>query len=482
MTRRAVPTWAALGAILLVGVAVRAAAFTGPSFSYGSDESRFIGVAQNLANGFFPEGDTEWFGTRIVLIWPVAGIFHILGAGDVTATIWPLVGSLVSLVAAYLLGRDLASRRVGLVAAALVAVAPLEALAGARLRPDAIMPGLIGLAVWLALRAGRGWLPGAALAGLALGAAWSVRESALVMTPIVLMAGWPAGRRGLATGAAGVAVMPVLAAITFAIGAGEPLRPLIGAGTEGEWRDPVSAFSLDASYAAAIGRATLDAGSALFLLAPVAIGAMCVLVYRRDRRAVLPGVWLAWTGLYLEFGTLVNLAKPIRYLTLCTIPFALLVALAVDGRLAFLAPVALAVITAAALWSLPSRTFIPDDVVLAGRVADRLRELPPRPVATESYTWWAKLRTYTARERLRIPRAVDPEFANAEERREARRIDPVPTAADVRGGYIVTGPVHPRAGWPTNWAEARESVRRVPASELRLVGVVGDARIYRWEP
>ena len=42
---------------------------------------------------------------------------------------------------------------------------------------------------------------------------------------------------------------------------------------------------------------------------------------------------------------------------------------------------------------------------------------------------------------------------------------------------MVTGPVHPRAGWPSNWSAERRLIRReVPWSRLRPVARVGDAR------
>jgi 4-amino-4-deoxy-L-arabinose transferase-like glycosyltransferase len=477
-----IPTWAALGAILVAGLVARAAAFTGQSFSWGSDESRFIAVAQNLANGYFPKGDAEWFGGRIGLLWPVAATFRLLDPGDVSAAVWPLLGSLLAVVAAFLLGRDLGSRRVGFVAAALVALAPLEALVGTRIRPDAIMPGIAALAVWFALRAGRTGGRAALIAGLLLGLAWSVRENALLLAPVLVFAGWRAGRRALLAGLAGLAIVPAATAIIFAIGRGDPLGPLAAAGTEGEFRNPVTAFRWDDAYVTQIGRDFLDLGSPLFLLAPVAIGTILVLLYRRDGRAVLPAVWLAWAGIYLEFGTLVNLAKPTRYLTLCTIPLALLIALAADSRwLAVAVPAVVAACTVAALWSLPARDLRPDDVTLVARVADRLRGLPDAPVLAESYTWWAKLTTYTARTRLAVPDVQDPAFVSADEARTNRRLLPLPDPADYRGGYVVTGPVHPRPGWPSNWRDLRRRMRaEIPQRELVLVAAIGGARVWRW--
>ncbi|HJZ62142.1 MAG TPA: glycosyltransferase family 39 protein [Miltoncostaeaceae bacterium] len=481
--------WAAalaLVAVIAVAVAFRAWAFGGVSFALGSDESRYVAVAQNLASGHMPHGAAEWFGTRLVLIWPVAGLFRWIGASDYTASAWPAVGSLLSVGAAYLLGRDLGSRRVGLVAAGLVAVAPLEVLLGTRLRPDAIMPGLVGLSVWLALRAGRALDERtcallAAAAGLSLGAAWSVRESALVMAPVILGAGWHAGRRALAWGAAGLVAVPALAAILFGALAGDPLQPLTGAGAEGTWRDPVAAWSTDGSYAAAIVRQALDPGALLFLLGPVLVITGAVLVARRERAAILPAAWLAWATLYLELGTLVNLGKPLRFLTLCSIPAALLVALAVDGRFAPLAVAGVAAIAVAALWSLPLRDHRGNDVVLLHRVADRLSTLPHRPVLSESYTWWAKLAAFVPRGRLPVADVKDPEFLDESERRAARRLEPLPDVAAYAGGYVVTGPVIPLQGWPSNWATLEERMRRdVPWRRLRLVATVGAARIWRW--
>ena len=471
----------AVAGILVVAAAVRVWAFTGPSFSFGSDESRFIALAQNLANGHFPSGDAEWFGSRIGLLWPAAALFRVFEAGDVVASAWPLIGSLVAVVAAYLLGRDLARTRVGLVAAALVALAPLEALVGTRLRPDAIMPGILGLAVWCALRARRREWRWALTAGLLLGLAWSVRESAVVLVPVLLAAGWGAGRRSLLAGAAGAATVPAAAVALYAAVAGEPLRPLVAAGTEGTWRNPVDAFSVDGSYVAAIVRAAFDPEASLFLLGPALIIALAVLMYRRERRAALPAIWLVWTGIYLEFGTLVNLAKPVRYLTLCAITAALLVALAVDGRLAFLAPVGLAAIALSALWSLPARDLRHENVTVVAGVVDRLRELPSAPVLAEDYIWWSKIVTYTATRRLRIPTATDPELASAAEVERGRRLTPLPDPTAYRGGYVVTGPVRPQAGWPTNWGVLRTRMARdVPCNALVLVAAVGDAQIWRW--
>jgi len=60
---------------------------------------------------------------------------------------------------------------------------------------------------------------------------------------------------------------------------------------------------------------------------------------------------------------------------------------------------------------------------------------------------------------------------------------PLPDPAADRGGYVVTGPVHPRVGWPRNWNEYRRRIAAVvpPTSRLTPVADLGDARIWRWD-
>jgi len=490
--RRAAPGLALAG-VLAGALALRLWAFGGLSFAFLSDESRYAAVAQNLANGHLPSGPSEWFGTRVVFLWPVAGIFAAADASDYTAAVWPLLGSLGSVAAAYLLGREIASRRAGLIAAAIVAAAPLEVLMGSHLRPDAIVPALVALSVWCALRAGRAPDGGLALAGWALGAGallgagWSVRENALVLAPVVVAAGWRAGRRAILPALGGAVLVPLLAVALFAALGGRALAPLTGSAEEGSFRNPIDAWSLDGSYVAMLWRQAVQPRALLFLVLPALALAAAALVVRRERRALLPAAWLVWSALYLEVGTLPNLTKPVRYLTLCTIPAALLAALALeglDGRVAALGAAVPGAALAAALLALaplPAREQRSQDVVLLNRVASRLRSLPAGPVLAEDYTWWAKLRVYLARERLEVPRLTDPAFLDAAARRARARLEPPPRVAAYRGGYVVVAPLAPHAGWPANWSRVRADMHaEVPWSRLHEVARVGAAAVYRW--
>lgn len=480
-----------LTALALMGIMVAAAglriwAFGGLEFGLGDDDAGYAAVARNLANGFLPDGESEWFGARAVFLWPVALIFRIAGADDYTAVAWPLACSLLSVLAAFLVARQLAGRRPALVAAGLVAAMPIEVLWATRLRPDAVMPAFVALAVWAALRSGRSGGPAAWLvgAGALMGAAWSARETALVMLPVVVLAAWPvlrAGWRRVGALAAGLLVVPLAEVIVFAFD-GRPLWPLTTTAGAGAFRSPAQGWSATVPYAERLVTQALDPTSPLFLLLPLLLVAVAVAVVRRSRAVVVPAAWLALGFLYLEVGTLVSVDKPLRFLTLLTVPLALVIAIALDGRFSPVLPLAVAVAAVLTVQPRLDSGHRSTNVVLVSAVADELRDLPPGPVLAADYVWWAKLNAYLARDRLAVRRAVDPAYLDAAGREAARGLDPLPDVNAYRGGYVVTGPVRETRAWPANWAGTRRAAALVPRGQLTRVARVGRATIWRWAP
>ena len=115
-------------------------------------------------------------------------------------------------------------------------------------------------------------------------------------------------------------------------------------------------------------------------------------------------------------------------------------------------------------------------------LSSTLATLPPGPIATESYTWWAKLQIYRTQTLLTVPTVQDPTFVTAARARELRVMDPLPDPMSAQGGYVVEGPVHERRGWPSNWDTYRTNMRTLipPTTQLELVAEVGRARIWRW--
>jgi 4-amino-4-deoxy-L-arabinose transferase-like glycosyltransferase len=477
-------TGLALVAIMVAAGALRIWALGGLEFGLGDDDAGYAAVARNLANGYLPDGESEWFGARAVFLWPVALAFRIFGANDYTAVAWPLACSLLSVLAAFLVARQLAGRRPALVAAGLVAAVPLEVLWATRLRPDAVMPAFVALAVWAALRSRRpghatAWLLGA---GALMGAAWSVRETALVMIPIVVLAAWPTLRaqwRRAAALVGGLLIVPLCEVLVFALD-GRPLWPLTTTAGAGSFRSLSEGWGATTSYAQQLVTHVLDPRSPLFFMLPLVLIAIAVAIVRRRGAVVIPVAWLALGFLYLEVGTLVSVDKPLRFLTLLTVPAALLIAIALDGRLSPVLPLALAVVTVLVVQPRLASGHRSTNVVLASAVADELRGLPPGPVLSADYIWWAKLNTYLARERLTVRRAVDPAYLDPAARERAHRLEPVPDIASGRGGYVVTGPVRETSAWPSNWAATRRAIESIPRGELEPVARVGRAMIWRW--
>lgn len=479
-------TAVALLGIMAAGAALRIWAFGGLEFGLGDDDAGYAAVARNLANGFLPDGESEWFGARAVFLWPVALIFRIAGADDYTAVAWPLACSLLSVLAAFLVARQLAGRRPALVAAGLVAAAPIEVLWATRLRPDAVMPAFVALAVWAALRSRRSGGPAAWLvgAGALMGAAWSARETALVMLPMVVLAAWPVLRGGWRRAGAlvaGLLVVPLVEVIVFAFD-GRPLWPLTTTAGAGAFRSLSQGWAATIPYAERLVTQALDPRSPLFLLLPLLLVAVAAAIVRRTRAVVIPAAWLALGFVYLEVGTLVSVDKPLRFLTLLTVPLALVIAIALDGRFSPVLPVVMAVASVLAVQPRLDSGHRSTNVVLVSAVADELRGLPPGPVLTADYVWWAKLNTYMARDRLSVRRAVDPAYLDAAGRKAARRLQPLPDPAAYRGGYVVTGPVRETGAWPSNWPATGQGAGAVPRDELQLVARVGRATIWRWAP
>jgi len=237
------------------------------------------------------------------------------------------------------------------------------------------------------------------------------------------------------------------------------------------------------SYLAQLVTGVGEARSPLLMALPLVLIAGTVAVARRLPAALLPGAWLAWGFACLEIATLVSVDKPARFLTLLTVPAALLVAIALDSRLSPLIVPAVAVVTVLAVAPRLESGNRGANVILVSAVADRLRDLPGGPVLARDYTWWAKLNAYFPRGRLDVPRAVDPAFLDEQERARARLLHPLPDVASYRGGYVVTGPVREIGGWPDNWRDAQEAIDAgVPWTRLRAVARVGRATIWRWDP
>jgi len=181
------------------------------------DDIMYWGAAQGLRSGDHARGGPA-YATRHGLVVPLALAHSWFGETERAAALVPLAYSLAQLVLAYALGQLYGGAAVGLSAAALLAILPLDVIGATDLHRD------LPLAVWLAAafygvkrgelssRHPRVWF---FLGGLALGIAYVTKETALAFLLVLLLRTWWFGT--------GVRGYPWLAAGLFAVLVGDVL-------------------------------------------------------------------------------------------------------------------------------------------------------------------------------------------------------------------------------------------------------------------
>jgi 4-amino-4-deoxy-L-arabinose transferase-like glycosyltransferase len=188
----------ALWLIVAAGLAIRlAAVLSRPHLAPAGDPFEYLGQANLLAEG---KGYIEPFifdrtghvaqtaklpplYTLLLTLCSLAGFKSFLAH-----RIWSAVMAATAVPLAALVGRDLAGRRAGLIAAAGVAVSPAIWMPAMLGMSESITPVLVLLVLWAAYRMWRrpGWTS-AALLGAAVGFAALGRDELLLLAPMVLL-------------------------------------------------------------------------------------------------------------------------------------------------------------------------------------------------------------------------------------------------------------------------------------------------------
>lgn len=171
-------------AILLVGLLIRIYAFGGLA---GTDDV-FIaeGALRFLDHGWFlPENHHL---TRIGLWLPLVPVIKLFGAGEWQVAWLPLALSLLTIWTAAEIGRRVFDDSVGVLAALMAAVFPLDVENATTLFPDVAVGALCGLTVLLALKTSEAKRPTlfAVLSGLAWGWAYLAKIEAAVLLPAII--------------------------------------------------------------------------------------------------------------------------------------------------------------------------------------------------------------------------------------------------------------------------------------------------------
>ena len=165
-----------------------------PSGLQYTDAGNYARVADLMARGEFSLEQSAYH-VRLGFTVPLAGFVKTLGMGEYQILAYPLLCSMASILLAYAL-TTVAFGRGGLIAACLVASAPLSIVQASDVHTDGPMALWLGLAVLGVLQSSRGGIPSvqrlgwAVSVGVCLGLAYLTKLSALAFLPAVVLLGF----------------------------------------------------------------------------------------------------------------------------------------------------------------------------------------------------------------------------------------------------------------------------------------------------
>ena len=177
------PSRAALAAILLVAAVLRVWRIDAPIGGFHSfNEAHYTLIAKNFSHHSLlaptPDGRDVFLETPPLYPWLLHAVFLVTGPSVVAGRLLSIAASLSLVAAVAVLGAALFGSTAGLLAAALVAAAPVSVLAGRNIQTDSLLVLLLVLSAhscWRADRleaagrpSGRAWALFGALFGLAL--------------------------------------------------------------------------------------------------------------------------------------------------------------------------------------------------------------------------------------------------------------------------------------------------------------------------
>ncbi len=242
-----------------------------------------------------------------------------------TTFVWlSMAGSGLALVAIYLLGRQWLDRRVGLVAALLLASSPLFWFYGEVALPHALDGLLVILSAWMLFEVMRGQRKALIPAAVFLALAGALRQQTPVfLAPLALYAGYlglikPLGwKKGTIAALPAVVLFGLLCAAWFfplinSVGGLARYRQVVGAYTN-EFNATTSIFMQGGRFGLTrnlrkLGTYTLYGwGAALLPFVLYAGGWLLKPQWRMDRRRL--GFLLAWTTPSLAFYTLIHMGQ-----------------------------------------------------------------------------------------------------------------------------------------------------------------------------
>jgi hypothetical protein len=314
--------------VLVFALAMRLLFFRGV---FAVDDFNYLRHAAECWKGSYDLADVSyWHGMRPMIFFPVSLIFAGLGVSELTAVLWPLAASVVTVIAVYRIGRLLFGPEKAFLGGCVAAMLPLSVNEATRLLPEPVINLVVALFVWCYVES-------------EFSRSESRRRSLLFLSGVFVGVMPWTGQLGLVL----VTFFPLAlvllrrhaAASYLPIAAGA--LSILGLGTLNQWvatGDPfvnvaMSRVVLTAEdpahrplfYARLLFWPLAAHGGVLYLAAAGAVAS----ILRRDRRGWLLTAWLAAIYLIMEFGTTSvtsyrPLFKQLRYLSVVMVPGALL--------------------------------------------------------------------------------------------------------------------------------------------------------------
>jgi len=144
-----IPARARLASILLLAILLRVGFFVGlasgdpqddgvyygNAFALYNEGPRYLETFRNLPADFLAN-PIDQFHVRPMITYPIAASFALFGPGEISASAWALVCSMLSVLVIYRLGCRLHDQTIGLIAALLCAFYPLEVINATRILSD----------------------------------------------------------------------------------------------------------------------------------------------------------------------------------------------------------------------------------------------------------------------------------------------------------------------------------------------------------
>jgi 4-amino-4-deoxy-L-arabinose transferase-like glycosyltransferase len=164
--------------ILILALSIRLYYFIGINLN---DDLCYLDTGYKITQGDFRFD--EWIiSPRIMMNYPIAFFFYLLGVSDFTGALYILLCSIGSVIVAYYIGKILFGTGTGLASAFLMAIFPIEVIYATTIVPDIPVAFFMGLSVCLFLygekKDNRIYY---FLGGTAIGLAWLVKSLAILI-------------------------------------------------------------------------------------------------------------------------------------------------------------------------------------------------------------------------------------------------------------------------------------------------------------